>query len=88
MPHAVRHADALQRFHHALLAFGRGHLLPIGQRQLDVLVHREIADQVETLEDEADLLVANARALGEIEILHRLCRSADSFRRWACRAGR
>ena len=31
----------------------------IGERQLDVLVDGQIADQVERLEDEADLPVAN-----------------------------
>ena len=72
MPHPVRHADALERFHHALLAVGRRHLLPVGERQFDVLVHREIADQVETLEDESDLLVADARALCEVQVLDRL----------------
>ena len=45
---------------------------PIGERQLDVLVNGEVADQVEALEDEADLLVADARAVGEVEILDRL----------------
>jgi hypothetical protein len=40
----------------------------IGQRQLDVLEHGQVADQVEGLEDEADLAVADAGALGrEIE---------------------
>ena len=64
--------DAFQRFHHALLAFRRRHPLAVGERQFDVFIHREIADQVETLEDESDLLVANAGTLGEVEVLHRL----------------
>ena len=79
MPHAVRHADPLQRFHHPLLAFRRRHLLPVGQWQLDVFVDGEIANQIETLEDEPDLLVANARALREVEVLHRSVYSAGSF---------
>ena len=72
MPDAMRHAHSFQRFHHARLAVGRRHPLPVGQRQLDVFVHRQIADQVETLKDESDLLVANARALGKIQVLDRL----------------
>ena len=68
--HAVRHADLLQRLLHALLAL-RGAHAAIGQRQLDVLVDRQVADQVEGLEDEADLAVADARALGRLELLDR-----------------
>ncbi len=33
------------------------------QRRLDVVVDVEIRDQIESLEDEADLLVADVRAL-------------------------
>ena len=44
----------------------------IGQRQLDVFKHREIADQVEALEDETDLAIADAGALRVIELRHRL----------------
>ena len=36
----------------------------IRERQLHVLVHGEVADQVERLEDEPDLPIPNARALG------------------------
>ena len=35
----------------------------IGQRQLDVFIDREIADQIKTLKDETDFAIANARAL-------------------------
>jgi hypothetical protein len=56
----VRHADALEGRLHALLALARTHAA-VRQRQLDVLVDGEIADQVERLEDEADLAVAYAR---------------------------
>ena len=69
--HAVRHADPLERLLHALLALLGGHAA-VGERQLDVLVHREVADQVERLEDEADLPVADARPLGEGEVGHLL----------------
>src|SRR5262249_41492393 len=71
MPHAVGHADALERFHYSFFAFGRRHLLAIGQRQLDVLIDRKIANQIETLKDEADFPVANARTLREIQVLDR-----------------
>ena len=64
---AVRHADLLERRHHALLALGRLHAA-IGERQLDVLVDVQVADQVEALEDEPDLAVAHARALGERQV--------------------
>ena len=57
---------------HPALALGPGHAVAIGERQLDILVYGEVADQVETLEDEADLAVANARAVAEIQIRHRL----------------
>ena len=72
VPQAMRHADALQRLQHAALALGDWHAVAIGQRQLDILIDREIADQVETLKDEADLAVADARAVAEIQVRHRL----------------
>jgi hypothetical protein len=53
------------------LALGGRHAA-VDQRQLDVLEHRQVADQVEALEDEADLAVAHARALGGGEVGHRL----------------
>ena len=51
---AMAHADALERVSHALLALGGIHAA-IGQRQLDVFINRQVADQVETLEDETRL---------------------------------
>jgi hypothetical protein len=56
----MRHANALERGFGALLALGGFHPA-IGERQLDVLEHREIANQVEALEDETDFAVAHAR---------------------------
>jgi hypothetical protein len=44
----VRHADLLERRHDAFLAFRRLHAA-VGERQLDVLVHVQIANQVEAL---------------------------------------
>jgi hypothetical protein len=69
--HAVRHADALERLLHPLLALRRGHAA-VGERQLDVLVHRQVADEVEGLEDEADLAVADARPVGHAQVGDRL----------------
>ena len=40
----------------------------IGQRQLDVFINRQVADEIEALENEADLAIADARALGKGEI--------------------
>ena len=67
----MRHADAFERFDHALAALGLGHAVAVGQRQLDVLEHGQVADQVEGLEDEADLAVADARALGRADVRDR-----------------
>src|SRR5262252_4012275 len=55
---AMRHADALERRFDALPALGGLHAA-IGERQLDVLEDREVANQVEALKDEADLAVAH-----------------------------
>src|SRR5580704_575587 len=71
MFHAVRHSDALEHFLHALLALRRRHTA-IRERKLDVLKNGEIADQVKCLENEADLAIANASAIGERKIRHRL----------------
>src|SRR5690606_34321607 len=71
MPEAVRHPHALERLEHALLALLLVQSGSVRQRQLDVLEHREIADQIERLEDEADLAVANFRALRVVELLDR-----------------
>ena len=43
----------------------------VGQRQLNILVDRQVADQVEALKDKPDLLVADARTLGEVQVLDR-----------------
>jgi len=56
--HAVRHVHALERMLDAVLTLTRWHAGAIGERQLDILVDGEVADQVEALKDEADLLVA------------------------------
>ena len=42
----------------------------ISQRQLDVFENRQVADQIEALENESDLAIANSRALRERKIRH------------------
>ena len=64
--HAVGHPHPLERVLHAILPLAGGHV-SVGEGELDVLEHVEIADEVEGLEDEADLAVAYARALGRID---------------------
>jgi len=66
--HAMGHVDALKRVLDTVLALACRHAGAIGQRQLDVLVDGEVADQVEALEDEADLLVADAGAVTEVQV--------------------
>jgi energy-coupling factor transporter ATP-binding protein EcfA2 len=57
---AMRHADAAQRLIDAAFALGGGHAGTIGERELDIFIDGEIADQIETLKDETNLLIANA----------------------------
>jgi hypothetical protein len=40
--------------------------------ELDVFVHGEVADQVERLEDESDLAIADAGALADRKVRHGL----------------
>ena len=68
---AVGHADALQRRFDPLPPLRRFHAA-VGERELHVLEHGEIANQVEALEDEPDLAVADRSALAGIQALHRL----------------
>src|SRR3569832_2047285 len=63
----MRHADLFQCIVHTLLALTSLHAT-VRERQLDVLVHGEIADQVERLEDESDLPISHARTLGGAEL--------------------
>src|SRR3954465_9369285 len=72
MPDAVRHAHTFKRFHHPRLAISRGHSLPVSEWKFDILIDREIADQIETLKDEPDLLIANPRARAEVEVFDSL----------------
>src|SRR5690606_25628576 len=58
--------DQLEDLAHTLAALRPGHVL-IEQRQLDVLEHRELVDEIEALEDESQMLPAygDELALGE-----------------------
>src|SRR2546428_3371813 len=67
VPRAVRHPDALPSVVRALPPVGRLHAA-VGQRQLDVLEHRQITDQVERLEDEPDLEIADAGPVREGQV--------------------
>src|SRR6202022_1617903 len=67
MAESMSHADALQRALHFLLALA-GAGAAIGERQLDVLVDGEVANQVECLKDKTDFAIANARAFANGQI--------------------
>src|SRR5262245_10757882 len=71
MARAMGHADAVERTFDALLTFGSWHS-PIRQRQLHVLVDRQVTDEIEALKDEADLTIPNARTLSGRESRDRL----------------
>jgi|GEM_PF-2282218 len=66
---ARRQTHALQRRQRALAALAAGHVAVV-QRHLDVVQHVEVGDQVEGLEHETDLLVAQARALVVVHAVH------------------
>jgi len=67
---AVRHLDPLERAARPALALIGRHAA-IGEGQLDVLAHGQLADQIEALEDEPDLTIADARALDGRQRVHR-----------------
>src|SRR2546429_1067363 len=58
----VRHPRPLERRLRPLLALGAGHAT-VSEWQLDVLVHGQVADQVERLENESDAPIPDPRAL-------------------------
>src|SRR5438046_2559740 len=55
---AMCHTHAFQCFGDKRFAFTRAHPA-VGERQLHILKYCEIADQIETLEDETDFAIAN-----------------------------
>src|SRR5687767_11190977 len=64
--HPLAEADDLEHFLRAAVPFGRFHLVApavIEQRQLDVVERRRARQEVEALEDEADLAVPDHREL-------------------------
>ncbi len=67
---SMRHLYLLEGRGHAGLAL-RGPHPAVGQRQLDVLVDAQVANQVETLKDEPDLAIPRAGALGLAELRDR-----------------
>src|SRR5438046_826484 len=69
---AMRHAHALQSSGDKRFAFACAHA-SISKRQLDVLEHCEIANQIKTLENKADLAIANARTVGKRKISNLVC---------------
>src|SRR5438874_241322 len=62
VPRAMRHPHPLERVVDALLSVGRRHAT-ISQRKFDVFRDGQVADQVEALEDEPDVLVAHVRTV-------------------------
>jgi hypothetical protein len=58
----MSHTHALKRFRNALFSVAGAHTA-IRQRQLNVFVNRQIADQIEALKNEADFAIANARPI-------------------------
>src|SRR6266566_3119140 len=64
---AMRHAHTLQSSGDRRFAFAGAHA-SISERQLDVLEHREIADQIKTLENETDFAIANPRPVCKRQI--------------------
>src|SRR5437868_5063981 len=60
----MAHPDAFERLCHCALAIARAHPA-ISQRQLHIFINGEIANQIETLENETDLAVANTSPLRE-----------------------
>ena len=63
------------------LAFVASHAA-VGEGQLHVFIHREVADQVERLKNETDFAITDARPLGQLEPLHRtIVQNVSSIRR-------
>jgi hypothetical protein len=64
---AVRHLHPFECGGDPVSALRHGHLA-VEERELDVLTDGQIADEVERLEDEADLAVADACSLTGVEL--------------------
>ena len=68
---AVVHANTFERVLRFLFAFG-GTNAAIVERQLDVFVDSEIANQIKGLKDKTDFAITDASAFGNLEIGNRL----------------
>ena len=68
---AVLDGHALHDFRDTLLALGGGDV-HVAQRQLDVLIHVQLVDEVEALEHEADVALAELGAVLLLEVAHLL----------------
>jgi hypothetical protein len=66
---AVGHADFFQCFVDTLTSL-RGAHAAVGERQFDIFIDGEIADEIKALEDEPDLTVTNPGACGMVELGH------------------
>jgi len=66
MLRAMAHADTLERLHDARLSLCWPHPA-VCERQFDVLIDRQVANEVETLKDEPNLAIADACALGRFQ---------------------
>src|SRR6185312_11151140 len=66
---SCRETDARERLMHRAPALGATQT-PVAQRYLDVLLDVQVTDEIECLEDEPDLLVAQARAPVIVEAAH------------------
>ncbi len=89
----VRHTDPVQGAVYAFLALRRSHS-SVGQRQIYILKNCEVADQVERLKDESNLVVVNSGSLAgpeicdwfTVELVHALCWSVEKSQdRQECR---
>src|SRR5436305_6910440 len=60
----MAHPDAFERVCNCALAIARAHPA-ISQRQLHIFINGEISNQIETLENETDLAIANTGTLRE-----------------------
>src|SRR6202040_209930 len=63
----MRHSYAVERLRDQSFSITRAHSA-ISQRQFDVLENRQVADQIEALENETDLAVPDPGAVGERKI--------------------
>src|SRR5207247_5170522 len=66
---AMAHADTFERFENEAFAITAAHPA-IGQRQLDILKHGQIADEIKALKDESNFAVADASPIRKRKVRH------------------